>query len=359
MNLNRNELLSQLRQMDEYEFERLVADVWEKRGWDTTVTTGSSDRGIDVIAEKNSPFNQKYVIQAKRYAAGNKIGGPDIRNYEALKRQEDSVDVVVIVTTSSFSSQAHQIADDLNVKLIDGEDLCDTILDLNSQDFLADYFRDGTANRTSRSTTSQQDKTASNNKKAGRDANSYPWENLSSVEASRNHDYFSHCPICESRNAIWYAEVGDEQKLRCEDCDMAWKKVGLISKKWLLYRGDKKGEKKTTKGWKKEISHHSPTAKTSKTKDTSSANHDLSADDSNIYKIEGSTDKFGQVCPICGSEHRLRRATTVTDDSIITCLDCDTQWEEVGLITTKWKNRQEGSKKSASKWKRMAPDEEG
>lgn len=85
MNLSQNELLSQLRQMDEYKFEELVANIWKQRGWDTTVTTGSSDRGIDVIAEKNSPFDQKYAIQAKRYAAGNKIGGPDIRNYEALK----------------------------------------------------------------------------------------------------------------------------------------------------------------------------------------------------------------------------------------------------------------------------------
>ena len=30
MNLSQDELLSQLRQMDEYEFEELVADVWEQ-----------------------------------------------------------------------------------------------------------------------------------------------------------------------------------------------------------------------------------------------------------------------------------------------------------------------------------------
>ena len=140
MNLSRDELLSQLRQMDKDEFESLIADVWEELGWKTTETPGSKDRGIDVIAEKSSPFNQKQLIQAKRWAKDSKIGGPDIRNYEALKRQEDSVDAVVIVTTSSFTSQAEQIAHDLNVKLIDGRAICRMILSLDSQRFLSDYF---------------------------------------------------------------------------------------------------------------------------------------------------------------------------------------------------------------------------
>lgn len=41
MNLNQNEFRSRLREMNEYEFMELIADVWERRGWDTTVTTGS------------------------------------------------------------------------------------------------------------------------------------------------------------------------------------------------------------------------------------------------------------------------------------------------------------------------------
>lgn len=79
MNVSRDEVLAQLRRMDEYEFEYLVAEVWERRGWETTVTTGSTDRGIDVIAQKSSPFSQKHLIQAKRYSEGSKIGGPDIQ----------------------------------------------------------------------------------------------------------------------------------------------------------------------------------------------------------------------------------------------------------------------------------------
>lgn len=142
MDLNQQEFLSQLRQIDEYEFEHLVADVWEQQGWQTTVTSGSNDRGIDVIAEKGSPFRQKHLIQAKRYSAGNKIGSPDIQQYSSLRQQEDDVDAVVVVTTSSFTPEAERTAQDLNVKLIDGQELCDIIVDSNSQDIVYDFVDD-------------------------------------------------------------------------------------------------------------------------------------------------------------------------------------------------------------------------
>lgn len=127
MDFSKKELLSHLRDMDEYDFEYLVADIWKERGWQTTVTTASGDRGIDVIAEKNSPFTQKQIIQAKRYSADNRIGSEDIQQYSSLKKLEDNVDTVVIVTTSSFTPQAEQMASDLNVKLIDGTELTNMI----------------------------------------------------------------------------------------------------------------------------------------------------------------------------------------------------------------------------------------
>lgn len=141
MNLSREELLSQLRGMDEYKFEKLVADIWEQRGWETTVTTGSGDRGMDIIAKKNSPFKQKHVIQAKRYSEGNKVGSPDIQQYSSLQQQEPNVDSVIIVTTSSFSIQAKEIADDLNVKLINGQELSQIITNNDSGSILAGYVK--------------------------------------------------------------------------------------------------------------------------------------------------------------------------------------------------------------------------
>lgn len=137
--LEQEEMLASVANMDEYEFEHLIADLWKRRGWNTTVTSGSNDRGIDVIAEKHSPFYQKQLIQAKCFAHDNTIGSPDIQQYSSLRHQENGVDAVVVVTTSSFSRQATEIATDLNVKLIDGNTLYDLITEYGREELLKEY----------------------------------------------------------------------------------------------------------------------------------------------------------------------------------------------------------------------------
>ena len=142
MNDSEAEILSQLQKIDEYLFEQLVAGLWETRGWTTKVTSGSNDRGVDVIAEKQNPFHQKQLIQAKRYSQGNKIGSPDIQQYSSLKHQFQNVDNVVVVTTSDFTSQARDIANSLNVKLINGRELVSLIVETDPEDLLEEYFPD-------------------------------------------------------------------------------------------------------------------------------------------------------------------------------------------------------------------------
>ncbi|PGF17246.1 hypothetical protein CP556_14825 [Natrinema sp. CBA1119] len=74
------------------------------------MSTASNDKGIDVRvrAKKTTPYNQKALIQAKRYGEGNKVGSPAIQQYSSLKHQEDNVDKVVVVTTSSYSRNAKE-----------------------------------------------------------------------------------------------------------------------------------------------------------------------------------------------------------------------------------------------------------
>jgi len=133
-------LKTHLQSMDEYDFEYLVADLWSELGWDTTVSQASVDAGLDVVAEKHTPYHQKKVIQAKRYGDSTTVGGPDIQQYASLKQQVDDADSVVIVTTSSFTSSAESRASDLNVKLVDGDDLVGMIEDLEAYDVVDDYL---------------------------------------------------------------------------------------------------------------------------------------------------------------------------------------------------------------------------
>lgn len=139
--IERDEFLSHLRNIDEYEFEDFIAKLWERYGWNTTVTSGSNDRGIDVISEKKIPFDQKHLIQVKRWGSGNKVGRPKIQQYSSLRRRQNNVDFVIVVTTSSFSRQAREEASNLGVKLVNGSDLYQIVSEVDAEDLVSDYIK--------------------------------------------------------------------------------------------------------------------------------------------------------------------------------------------------------------------------
>ncbi|MEM4780177.1 MAG: restriction endonuclease [Halalkalicoccus sp.] len=128
-----------LQSMDDYDFEHFVADLWERMGWSTEVSTQSADRGIDVVATRNSPYEEKALIQAKRYGPNTTVGSPAIQQYASLKHQRHGVDKVLVVTTNGFSGQAEELAHQLNVKLIDGEGLVGLVEDLEAADLVERY----------------------------------------------------------------------------------------------------------------------------------------------------------------------------------------------------------------------------
>jgi len=116
--------LQQLQEMDPYDFEEKVAEVWEAKGYDTHVRQGSQDRAIDVEAVQGA---QRVLIQAKRYGSNNKVGAEDVRKYATLWQQEPDASRVILVTTSSFTSEAKRIAAEQNVQIIDGPSFVDML----------------------------------------------------------------------------------------------------------------------------------------------------------------------------------------------------------------------------------------
>lgn len=134
------ELKTLLQQMDPYDFEHFIADLWTRMGWETEVSSAAMDEGVDVVARKTSPYDQTTLIQAKRYGPNSTVGSPDIQQYASLSHQYDGVDKVVIVTTNQFTSQARDLADRLNVKLINGDDLTQLIADNDAADLVAEYL---------------------------------------------------------------------------------------------------------------------------------------------------------------------------------------------------------------------------
>lgn len=133
-------LINELRAMDEYTFEHFIADLWEAQGWDATVTSESQDAGVDIIAERENPVPQKMVIQAKRYGKESAVTGPDIQQYHSLQKQENA-DTVVVVTTGRFTGNALDRAEDLDVKLIDGDELVGLVQEAGGKEVINDYQR--------------------------------------------------------------------------------------------------------------------------------------------------------------------------------------------------------------------------
>jgi len=129
-----------LRNIDPYEFEEFVADLWEVQGWDAEVTQASNDMGVDVVATKHDGIvDQKLAIQVKRYSEGNKIGRDDVQQYHSMKVQDASADAAVIVTTSSFTSPAEDWAAEHNIKLVDVEDIIETLESNDAMGLLEEY----------------------------------------------------------------------------------------------------------------------------------------------------------------------------------------------------------------------------
>jgi len=140
--VGREALPSYLQQFDSHDFELFVADLWSRQGWETEVTPPSQDGGVDIVATRQFPVRLKVVIQAKRYSPARNVSSTEIQQYGSLHRQEENVDAVAVVTTSEFTEQAQRTAGALNVKLVDADDLCETIARVDGHDLLNTYLDD-------------------------------------------------------------------------------------------------------------------------------------------------------------------------------------------------------------------------
>jgi uncharacterized C2H2 Zn-finger protein len=135
-----DELHENLQKMDPYQLEELVADLWAALGYETQVTSSAGDRGIDIVARKEDPFQRKQLIQVKRYNEENRIGSSEIRLYKTLYDQQENVDLVGIVTTSGFTDDALTLAQDLDVRTMDGDMLSRHLMQKVETDTISQYL---------------------------------------------------------------------------------------------------------------------------------------------------------------------------------------------------------------------------
>jgi restriction system protein len=130
------DLITQIKQSPPSLFERLVVELLVKMGYggsrkDAGKAIGKSgDEGIDGIIKEDRLGLDIIYIQAKRWE--NTVGRPEIQKFAgALQGQRARKGI--FITTSEFSSEAHDYASRIESKiiLIDGEELAQMLIDHN------------------------------------------------------------------------------------------------------------------------------------------------------------------------------------------------------------------------------------
>lgn len=118
----KRDMLDRLREIDPYQFEKIVNDLFERMGYGgATTTVKSGDGGIDGVINQDELGLDKIYVQAKRYAANSNVREPEIRNFIGAMSGDTSKGI--FVTTSSFDDKARKKAHDAHHKiiLIDGD----------------------------------------------------------------------------------------------------------------------------------------------------------------------------------------------------------------------------------------------
>ena len=129
----KKDLLEKLHESNPYYFEKIVLKLFKKMGYgDFEETTKSRDGGIDGIINQDQLGIEKIYIQAKRYADGNRVREPEIRNF--IGAMSGDVSKGIFVTTSLFDDSAVRKAKDARnhkIILIDGSQLVSLMIKHN------------------------------------------------------------------------------------------------------------------------------------------------------------------------------------------------------------------------------------
>ncbi len=119
--------------MGGYDFEKFLVEVFQTAGYDVEETKLSGDQGADLFVSR---FGKKIVIQAKNYSGT--VGNTAVQEAIAAKSFY-GCDEAMVVTNSTFTRSAIELADAASVRLIGRRDLQGYLDDHNQR--IIEQFR--------------------------------------------------------------------------------------------------------------------------------------------------------------------------------------------------------------------------
>ena len=104
-------------EMDPIAYESMCADILGQNGWDAVITNTSGDQGADIFAKKDGV---SVVLQCKKYSSP--VGNKAVQEAHAGKGFMDAT-AAAVVTNSSYTTSAKQLAVSLSVLLLHHDEL--------------------------------------------------------------------------------------------------------------------------------------------------------------------------------------------------------------------------------------------
>lgn len=106
-------------EMDGYQFEVYISNLFRNLGFDVEATNYSNDGGIDLVATYTKPiFSGKYIIQCKNWAGS--VGQPEVRDLYGVV-MDQRANKGILITPSDYTQQAYDFAKGKNIELINGK----------------------------------------------------------------------------------------------------------------------------------------------------------------------------------------------------------------------------------------------
>ena len=116
--------------LDPRQFEEVVAEIFRDQGFEVELTKRTRDGGKDIIALSKDKlgFTTKYIIECKHYSEKNKVGVDVVRGLYGVKNSRSGGNIGIIVTTSTFTSDArkfvkNETSTDFDLSLADRDQL--------------------------------------------------------------------------------------------------------------------------------------------------------------------------------------------------------------------------------------------
>jgi hypothetical protein len=106
------------------EFEKLITTLLGRMGFRAEMTKATGDGGVDIVAAVEGPIvGGKYLFQCKRFAPDHPVGVATVREFYGVLAADRRAVKGILVTTSGFTAQAREFAQNVPVELVDGNQL--------------------------------------------------------------------------------------------------------------------------------------------------------------------------------------------------------------------------------------------